>query len=199
MHFSLIWINLLKVLLQSLKLLRENEGDMVMAAELATLEAMAFFVKYGTGIVCFSMKDEDLERLQLPLMVASKDNEEKLSTAFTFTVVCFSAHLMLRVINSYENVQDAKNGTTRGVSVHDRATTMRALASMDSKPGDFNCPGHIFTLKYMEGGVLKRAGSTLNLSVLLPKKSVLVCVGVMEVVLPVEEGASSRAKEPQVG
>lgn len=67
---------------------RENEGDLIMAAELATPEAMAFFVKYGTGIVCVSMKEDDLQRLQLPLMVASKDNEDKLCTAFTVTVVC---------------------------------------------------------------------------------------------------------------
>ncbi|KMT01553.1 hypothetical protein BVRB_9g215540 [Beta vulgaris subsp. vulgaris] len=120
---------------------RENEGDLIMAAELATPEAMAFFVKYGTGIVCVSMKEDDLQRLQLPLMVASKDNEDKLCTAFTVTV-------------------DAKHGTTTGVSAHDRATTVKALASMDSKPEDFNRPGHIFPLKYREGGVLKRAGHT---------------------------------------
>ena len=66
---------------------RENEGDLIMAAELATPEAMAYFVKHGTGIVCVSMQEKDLERLQLPLMVASKDNEEKLCTAFTVTVV----------------------------------------------------------------------------------------------------------------
>ncbi|KAJ8429786.1 hypothetical protein Cgig2_003742 [Carnegiea gigantea] len=132
----------------------ENEGDMVMAAELATPEVMAFFVKHGTGIVCVSMKDENLGRLQLPLMVASKDNEEKLSIAFTVTVLHFldtvtvlnefPSHrmiLMLRVINSYENVQDATNGTTTGVSAHDRATIMRALASKGSKPGDFSRPG----------------------------------------------------------
>lgn len=64
---------------------RENEGDLIMAAELATPEAMAFFVKHGTGIVCVSMKEDDLARLQLPLMV--KDNEDKLCTAFTVTVV----------------------------------------------------------------------------------------------------------------
>jgi 3,4-dihydroxy 2-butanone 4-phosphate synthase/GTP cyclohydrolase II len=67
---------------------RENEGDLIMAAQLATPEAMAFIVKHGTGIVCVSMKGEDLERLQIPLMVTQKDNEEKLSTAFTVTVVC---------------------------------------------------------------------------------------------------------------
>ncbi|KAL7227698.1 hypothetical protein ACSBR1_022548 [Camellia fascicularis] len=87
------------------------------------------------------MKGEDLERLELPLMVARKDNEEKLCTAFTVSV-------------------DAKEGTTTGVSAHDRATTILALASKDSKPEDFNRPGHIFPLKYREGGVLKRAGHT---------------------------------------
>uniref|UniRef100_A0A803Q986 GTP cyclohydrolase II n=1 Tax=Cannabis sativa TaxID=3483 RepID=A0A803Q986_CANSA len=120
---------------------RENEGDLIMAAELATPEAMAFIVKYGTGIVCVSMKGEDLERLQIPLMVHQKENDEKLCTAFTVTV-------------------DAKHGTSTGVSARDRATTVLALASGDSKPDDFNRPGHIFPLKYREGGVLKRAGHT---------------------------------------
>ncbi|AED97867.1 Bifunctional riboflavin biosynthesis protein RIBA 1 [Arabidopsis thaliana] len=120
---------------------RENEGDLVMAAQLATPEAMAFIVRHGTGIVCVSMKEDDLERLHLPLMVNQKENEEKLSTAFTVTV-------------------DAKHGTTTGVSARDRATTILSLASRDSKPEDFNRPGHIFPLKYREGGVLKRAGHT---------------------------------------
>ncbi|KAK4795436.1 hypothetical protein SAY86_013430 [Trapa natans] len=120
---------------------RENEGDLIMAAEKATPEAMAFIVKYSTGIVCVAMKEDDLERLHIPLMVNQKQNEEKLSTAFTITV-------------------DAKNGTTTGVSARDRATTIRLLASKDSKPEDFNRPGHIFPLMYREGGVLKRAGHT---------------------------------------
>ncbi|XP_057970570.1 bifunctional riboflavin biosynthesis protein RIBA 1, chloroplastic-like isoform X2 [Malania oleifera] len=120
---------------------RENEGDLIMAASLVTTEAMAFIVKHGTGIVCVSMKGEDLERLQLPLMVTQKENDEKLSTAFTVSV-------------------DAKYGTTTGVSARDRATTILALSSRDSNPEDFNRPGHIFPLKYREGGVLKRAGHT---------------------------------------
>ncbi|XP_073025806.1 bifunctional riboflavin biosynthesis protein RIBA 1, chloroplastic-like [Primulina eburnea] len=120
---------------------RENEGDLIMAASKVTPEAMAFFVRHGTGIVCVSMKEQDLERLQLPLMVIDKENEEKLSTAFTVSV-------------------DAKHGTTTGVSARDRATTIKALSSKDSKPEDFNRPGHIFPLKYREGGVLKRAGHT---------------------------------------
>jgi 3,4-dihydroxy 2-butanone 4-phosphate synthase/GTP cyclohydrolase II len=66
---------------------RENEGDLIMAASKVTPEAMAFIVRHGTGIVCVSMKEEDLERLQLPLMVTAKENEEKLRTAFTVSVV----------------------------------------------------------------------------------------------------------------
>uniref|UniRef100_A0A6M2EZA4 GTP cyclohydrolase II domain-containing protein n=1 Tax=Populus davidiana TaxID=266767 RepID=A0A6M2EZA4_9ROSI len=120
---------------------RENEGDFIMAASKATPEAMAFIVKHGTGIVCVSMKAEDLDRLELPLMVTHKENEEKLCTAFTVSV-------------------DAKYGTTTGVSARDRAITVLALASKDSIPKDFNRPGHIFPLKYREGGVLKRAGHT---------------------------------------
>ncbi|KAL9340375.1 hypothetical protein Peur_066594 [Populus x canadensis] len=120
---------------------RENEGDFILAASKATPEAMAFIVKHGTGIVCVSMKAEDLDRLELPLMVTHKENEEKLCTAFTVSV-------------------DAKCGTTTGVSARDRAITVLALASKDSMPEDFNRPGHIFPLKYREGGVLKRAGHT---------------------------------------
>lgn len=120
---------------------RENEGDLIMAASTVTPEAMAFIVRHGTGIVCVAMKEEDLRRLELPLMVPDKENEEKLLTAFTISV-------------------DAKEGTTTGVSATDRANTILALASPDSKPGDFRRPGHIFPLKYREGGVLKRAGHT---------------------------------------
>jgi len=69
---------------------RENEGDLIMAASKVTPDAMAFIVRHGTGIVCVSMKGEDLERLQLPLMVTTKENEEKLCTAFTVSVVCTS-------------------------------------------------------------------------------------------------------------
>ncbi|KAD6795386.1 hypothetical protein E3N88_06282 [Mikania micrantha] len=120
---------------------RENEGDLIMAASCVTPEAMAFIVKNGTGIVCVSMKGENLDRLELPLMVNHKDNAEKLCTAFTVSV-------------------DAKRGTTTGVSARDRAATIKALASKDSQPSDFNRPGHIFPLRYREGGVLKRAGHT---------------------------------------
>ncbi|KAJ6775085.1 GTP CYCLOHYDROLASE II-RELATED [Salix purpurea] len=198
---------------------RENEGDLVMAASKATPEAMAFFVKHGTGIVCVSMKAEDLERLELPLMVTHKENEEKLCTAFTVSVpiswrkrskersvvigsvrrsgswgmgsqyfqpfstneVLVAVFLFLgSLVQCQESLSpklsvsincvtlalpadcfsDAKHGTSTGVSARDRATTIVALASKDSKPEDFNRPGHIFPLRYREGGVLKRAGHT---------------------------------------
>ncbi|PNT68875.1 probable bifunctional riboflavin biosynthesis protein RIBA 2, chloroplastic isoform X2 [Brachypodium distachyon] len=120
---------------------RGNEGDLVLAASLVTPEAMAFIVRHSTGIACVSMKEDDLERLNLPLMVSTKENEDKLGGAFTITV-------------------DAKEGTSTGVSAEDRAKTVLTLASPHSKPEDFKRPGHIFPLKYREGGVLKRAGHT---------------------------------------
>ncbi|RVX23250.1 Bifunctional riboflavin biosynthesis protein RIBA 1, chloroplastic [Vitis vinifera] len=150
---------------------RENEGDLIMAGSLVTPHAMAFIVKHGTGIVCVSMKGEDLERLQLPLMVTQKENEEKLCTAFTVSV-------------------DAKHGTTTGVSAHDRATTILALASKDSKPQDFNRPGHIFPLKCREGGVLKRAGHTeasVDLAVLAGLEPVAVLCEIVD-----DDGSMAR-------
>ncbi|KAG0560693.1 hypothetical protein KC19_9G005500 [Ceratodon purpureus] len=120
---------------------RENEGDLIMAGSLVTPQAMAFLVRHSTGIVCVSMKGEDLDRLGLPLMVPQKDNSESMKTAFTWTV-------------------DAKHGTTTGVSAADRSQTIRTLASPASGPQDFVAPGHIFPLRYREGGVLKRRGHT---------------------------------------
>ncbi|KAG6531403.1 hypothetical protein ZIOFF_005209 [Zingiber officinale] len=109
----------------SLKQLRTFvKGRPYNGSSLVTPESMPFIVKHGTGIVCASnMKDQDLERLDLPLV-------------------------------------DAKEGTTTGVSAKDRTKTVTMLASLDSKPEDLNRPGHIFPLKYREGGVLKRAGYT---------------------------------------
>ncbi|KAJ0972795.1 hypothetical protein J5N97_020754 [Dioscorea zingiberensis] len=151
---------------------RENEGDLIMAASLVTPDAMAFIVRHGTGIVCVSMKGEDLERLQLPLMVSTKENEEKLRTAFTISV-------------------DAKEGTTTGVSAKDRANTILALASPTSKPEDFNRPGHIFPLKYKEGGILKRAGHT-EASVDLATLAGLPPVGVLCEIVNDDDGSMAR-------
>jgi 3,4-dihydroxy 2-butanone 4-phosphate synthase / GTP cyclohydrolase II len=118
---------------------RENEGDLIMAAELATPEAVAFMIRNGSGIICVPMEEDRLARLELPQMVAS--NSESHRTAFTISV-------------------DARAGTTTGVSSADRAATIHALADVRSKPQDFARPGHIFPLRSRRGGVLVRTGHT---------------------------------------
>ena len=118
---------------------RENEGDLIMAAEKVTPEAMAFMIRHTSGVICMPMLGERLDDLRLPLMVAH--NTEVQRTAFTISV-------------------DAVHGTTTGISAGDRATTVRALIDSDTQPEDLARPGHIFPLRYREGGVLKRAGHT---------------------------------------
>lgn len=118
---------------------RENEGDLILPAEKATPESIAFIVKHTSGLICVSMLEERLNALQLPQMVP--DNTESMKTAFTVSV-------------------DYKFGTTSGISAADRAATIQALIRPDTKPCDLNRPGHIFPLKYRQGGVLKRAGHT---------------------------------------
>ncbi|HET8551843.1 MAG TPA: 3,4-dihydroxy-2-butanone-4-phosphate synthase [Gammaproteobacteria bacterium] len=118
---------------------RENEGDLIMAAEKATPETIAFFVRYTSGIICMPMLAKRLEELRLPQMVS--ENTETRHTAYTVSVDC-------------------KIGTTTGISAHDRAATIRALADPASSPDIFMRPGHIFPLRYCEGGVLCRTGHT---------------------------------------
>ena len=117
---------------------REDEGDLVFAADTATADQMAFTVRYGTGIVCVPMEGGELDRLGLPAMVTQ--NTDGLGTAFTVSV-------------------DGP-GTGTGVSAEDRAATVRALADPATTPGDLRRPGHVFPLRYREGGVLRRAGHT---------------------------------------
>ncbi|MBQ1083621.1 bifunctional 3,4-dihydroxy-2-butanone-4-phosphate synthase/GTP cyclohydrolase II [Nocardiopsis sp. B62] len=118
---------------------RENEGDIIFAAELATPELLAFMIRYTSGVVCVPMEGEDLDRLDLPLMTAR--NEESLRTAYTVTV-------------------DAREGVSTGISAADRARTIRLLASDESGPVDFVRPGHILPLRARPGGVLARRGHT---------------------------------------
>ena len=118
---------------------RENEGDLTMAAEMVTPEAVNFMATYGRGLICVPMMGERLEKLNLPLMV--QQNTAPLSTAFTVSV-------------------DALNGTTTGISAHDRSITIKALVEDGTKPENLGRPGHIFPLRYVEGGVLKRTGQT---------------------------------------
>ena len=118
---------------------RENEGDLTMAAEMVTPEAINFMATYGRGLICVPMLGEQLDRLNLPLMVSN--NTASLSTAFTVSV-------------------DSLIGTTTGISASDRSDTIKALISNDTKPEDLGRPGHIFPLRYVDGGVLKRTGQT---------------------------------------
>ena len=118
---------------------RENEGDLIMAAEKVTQETMAFMIRHTSGVICLPTEGDVLDRLQLPLMVAH--NTEVQRTAFTISV-------------------DAVHGTTTGISAADRATTVHTLIDPGTRPEDLARPGHIFPLRYREGGVLKRAGHT---------------------------------------
>ncbi|CAL9771502.1 unnamed protein product [Musa acuminata subsp. burmannicoides] len=174
----------------------ESEGDLMMAAPLVNPEAMAFIVKHGTGIVCVSMKAEDLERLELPLVVSNKENEEKLRTAFTvsvvFPIICSHAVIITSLkSDGTRSFQDAKEGTTTGASARDRAKTVLKLSSPDSKPEDFNRPGHVFPLKYLEGGVLKRAGHA-EASVDLAVLAGLPPVGVLCEIVDEDDGSMAR-------
>ncbi|MFN8635253.1 MAG: bifunctional 3,4-dihydroxy-2-butanone-4-phosphate synthase/GTP cyclohydrolase II [Chloroflexota bacterium] len=117
---------------------RENEGDLIMAAQFATSAKVAFMVRHTSGVLCVPMSGERLDALDLPLMVAQ--NTESMRTAYTITV-------------------DAK-GVGTGISAEDRALTVRTLANPTSVPSDLHRPGHIFPLRAREGGVLKRAGHT---------------------------------------
>ncbi len=118
---------------------RENEGDLIMAAEDVTTETMAFFLEHTSGVFCVPLESERADQLDLPLMVV--DNTEAQRTAFTVTV-------------------DYRHDTTTGISAHDRAATVRALIDPATRPSDLSRPGHIFPLRYRPGGVLKRAGHT---------------------------------------
>ena len=118
---------------------RENEGDLIMAAELATPEAVAFMIRHASGIICVPMEKDRLLKLDLPQMVAN--NSESHRTAFTVSV-------------------DLIAGTTTGVSSQDRAATIRALAHPNAGSADFARPGHIFPLRSRSGGVLVRTGHT---------------------------------------
>jgi 3,4-dihydroxy 2-butanone 4-phosphate synthase/GTP cyclohydrolase II len=118
---------------------RENEGDLIMAAEAVTPEKIAFFLAHTSGLICVPMTGDRLDQLDLPLMVTS--NTESQRTAFTVTV-------------------DFRHGTTTGISAADRAATIKALIDPATRPGDMARPGHILPLRYRSGGVLKRAGHT---------------------------------------
>jgi 3,4-dihydroxy 2-butanone 4-phosphate synthase / GTP cyclohydrolase II len=118
---------------------RENEGDLVLAADHVTPEAINFMARYGRGLICLTLTRERCERLQLPPMVAR--NGTKMGTAFTVSI-------------------EAAEGVTTGISAADRARTVQAAVAKDAKVSDLVQPGHIFPLQAVDGGVLMRAGHT---------------------------------------
>ena len=118
---------------------RENEGDIIAAASAMTPELMAFMIRYTSGVICAPLTGETLDRLQLPLM--TPHNTERMRTAFTISV-------------------DARDGVTTGISAADRARTVRVLVDSATESYELVRPGHIFPLRYAEGGVLRRPGHT---------------------------------------
>ena len=118
---------------------RENEGDLVMAAEFATPEAINFMARYGRGLICLTLTEDRCRQLDLPLMV--RDNRSPMGTNFTMSI-------------------EAAEGVTTGISAHDRSHTVRTAVRADASPADLVQPGHIFPLRAQPGGVLVRAGHT---------------------------------------
>lgn len=120
---------------------RENEGDLVVAAQFATPEAINFMAREGRGLICIALTGERLDRLKLPLMVPPEHNTSGYGTAFTISV-------------------EARRGVTTGISAHDRATTVATLIDPASTAEDLARPGHMFPLRASDGGVLERTGQT---------------------------------------
>ncbi len=150
---------------------RENEGDLIIAAEKATPQAINFMVTYARGLVCMPIIGERLDELEITQMVAhNTDNHE---TAFTVSV--------------------DHHSTGTGISAHERAKTVEALLDPQAKPADFRRPGHIFPLRYKEGGVLRRAGHT-EASVDLAKLAGLYPAGVICEIMN-DDGTMARVPE----
>ena len=148
---------------------RENEGDLILAAEKATPELINFMIRYTSGVICVPMEGKDLDRLELPLMTVR--NTESMRTAYTVSV-------------------DAKEGVTTGISAADRSSTIRLLADPATAAQDMVRPGHVFPLRYREGGVLRRAGHT-EAAVDLARLAGLRPAGVLAEVVN-EDGSMAR-------
>ncbi|HEO9720687.1 TPA: 3,4-dihydroxy-2-butanone-4-phosphate synthase [Morganella morganii subsp. morganii] len=151
---------------------RENEGDMVFAAETITVEQMALTIRHGSGIVCLCLTNERRQQLELPMMV--ENNSSQFKTGFTVTI-------------------EAAHGVTTGVSAADRVTTIRAAVADGAVPADLNRPGHVFPLRAQNGGVLTRRGHT-EASVDLATLAGLKPYGVL-CELTNDDGSMARAPE----
>src|SRR5699024_10837825 len=151
---------------------RENEGDLIFAAETLTAEQMAKCIRYGSGIVCLCLTSEKCQQLALPMMV--EHNTSKNQTAFTVSI-------------------EAAKGVTTGVSAKDRVTTVKAAIAEQAKPQDLSRPGHVFPLRANSEGVLKRRGhteATIDLTRLAGLKSAGILCELMN-----DDGTMARAPE----
>ena len=151
---------------------RENEGDIIFAAAKATPELMAFTIRHSSGVICVPMPADMLDRLEIPLM--TPHNKDKLRTAYTISV-------------------DARDGVSTGISAADRAHTARVLADSATEPWEITRPGHVFPLRYREGGVLVRRGHT-EAAVDLARMAGLTPAGVLVEVVN-DDGTMKRGPE----
>jgi 3,4-dihydroxy 2-butanone 4-phosphate synthase / GTP cyclohydrolase II len=151
---------------------RENEGDIILAASMATPELLAFMIRYTSGVICVPLPGAELDRLHLPLMTSQ--NTEHMRTAFTLSV-------------------DAREGVTTGISAADRAATIARLVDPKTTAQDLVRPGHIFPLRYAEGGVLRRPGHT-EAAVDLARLAGLPAAGVLAEVVN-DDGTMARLPE----
>jgi 3,4-dihydroxy 2-butanone 4-phosphate synthase / GTP cyclohydrolase II len=154
---------------------RENEGDIIFAAGKATPELLTFTIRYSSGVICVPMEGADLDRLAIPLMTSQ--NRERMRTAYTISV-------------------DARDGVSTGISAADRATTIRTLCDSATEPYELVRPGHIFPLRYHEGGVLKRRGHT-EAAVDLARLAGLTPAGVLAEVVN-DDGTMARLPQLEV-
>src|SRR5690349_22848822 len=153
---------------------RENEGDLIFAAELATPELVSFMVRYTSGYICVPITETEADRLDLPPMF--RVNQDRRGTAYTVTV-------------------DAREGVTTGISASDRAHTIRLLADPATTSADLSRPGHIVPLRARDGGVLRRPGHT-EAAVDLARLAGLAPAGVLcEVVSEKDPSGMARADE----
>jgi 3,4-dihydroxy 2-butanone 4-phosphate synthase/GTP cyclohydrolase II len=148
---------------------RENEGDIIFAAAKVSTELLGFMIRYTSGVICVPLPGEELDRLQIPLMTT--ENNERMRTAFTVSV-------------------DARHGVSTGISAADRATTVKVLVDSATEPYELVRPGHIFPLRYTEGGVLRRPGHT-EAAVDLARLAGLAPAGVLAEVVN-DDGSMAR-------
>jgi len=154
---------------------RENEGDLAMAAEKITPEAINFMAKFGRGLICLSLTEEKVDALKLPMMVTS--NKSRFQTGFTISI-------------------EAREGVTTGISAFDRAHTILTAIKDDGKPDDIVSPGHIFPLRAQKGGVLVRTGQTegsVDLSRLAGLKPAAVICEILK-----EDGTMARKPDLEI-